>query len=189
MKLSAILAIAICLASAKQAISEPAEPILRILSDIQAQLPPGMVMRLPTQTAVDGVQDALYATVEPIGSGGIRVDLGSAPNCTVRACMRGYFSSTPAEVEHPMDESIQTTAIGTAPITLADGIVGNFITLDGAGRPFSIVRWQQDEQTYVVSVIPDPYPLLEGMTQQQSARQRILDFALSMATETPLTKE
>lgn len=88
-----------------------------------------------------------------------------------------------------MDDSIEATEIGRAPITLADGIVGDFITLEGVRGPFSIVRWQQDEQIYVVSVIPDPSPLLEGMTMQQSARQRILDFAISMATEPPLTKE
>lgn len=192
MKFKAILAITISLIGislGRQASAVPADPLLPILDDIQAQLYPGMVMRLPTQTAVEGVQDALYASVERTDGGEVRIDLGSVPNCVARACMRGYFSSTPTGVEHPREPNVREGELGRAPITLADGVVGHYITLEGVRGPYSIVLWKQDGQTYTVSVAPKYYPDIEGLTSRESARQRILDFAIAMATEPPLTKE
>ena len=200
MKPSAVFAATICLigmTAGHRATATPADPLLPILDDIRAQLPPGMVMRLPTQAAVDGVQDALYASVET-NEGEVRIDFGSAQGCSARgprACMRGYFSSTPAGIEHPRTAYAREFEIGRAPITLADGVVGHYITVEGENTvygvrgPHSIVLWEQDEQTYVVSIAPKYQPPLAGLTPQESARQRILDFAIAMATEPPLVKE
>ena len=146
-------------------------------------------MRLPTQAAVDGVQDALYASVEQTDEGEVRIDLANAPNCTARACMRGYFSATPAGVEHPRAAYAREFEIGRAPITLTEGVVGHYITVEGVRDPHSVVLWQQDGQTYAVSVAPRYYPPLEGRTPEASARQRMLDFAVAMATEPPIEKE
>lgn len=103
--------------------------------------------------------------------------------------MRGYFSSTPAGIEHPIEAVVRELEIGRAPITLADGIVGHYITVEGAPGSYSIVLWEQDEQTYAVSIAPKYQPPLTGLTPQESARQRILDFAIAMATEPPLVRE
>ncbi|MEL7223261.1 MAG: hypothetical protein AAGL17_00010 [Cyanobacteria bacterium J06576_12] len=191
MKLKSLLTTTVCLfgiAVARQAFAVPAEPLQAILDDVKAQLPSGMVMRLPTQAAVEGVQEALYATVERTDEGELRIDLGSYPNCTARACMRGYFSSTPAGVEHPREAYAREFEIGRAPITLTDGVVGHYITVEGV-RQHSYVLWQQDGQTYVVSIAPKYQPTLDGLTPAQSARQRVLYFAISMAMEPPISRE
>lgn len=78
---------------------------------------------------------------------------------------------------------VEQFEIGRAAITLADGVVGNYITVIGVRRPFSIVLWEQDQQTYVVSVPPK----YDGSTD--AARQRILDFAIPMANEAPIVSD
>lgn len=190
-KLKSILAITasfLLITAGQKATAVPADPLLPILDDIQAVLPDGMVMRLPDQDAVDGVQDALYAWVKRTDEGEVRIDLGNVPNCPSRSCMRGYFSATPAGVEHPREVYVRNNEIGRAQITLAEGVVGHYITVRGIRRPHSIVLWKQDGQTYTVSVIPK-YSSINGLTDHQAGRQRMLNFAISMANEPPLTKE
>lgn len=164
-------------------IARPATPFIPILEDIKTELPSGMVMRLPTQSAMDGVQDALYTSVDPYEAGIVRINIHSYPVCTARACQRGYFSTAQSGVEHPMLAYVEQFEIGRAAITLADGVVGNYITVIGVRRPFSIVLWEQDQQTYVVSVPPK----YDGSTD--AARQRILDFAIPMANEAPIVSD
>lgn len=164
------------------AIAIPAAPFTPILTAIQAELPNGMVIRLPTQSAMDGVQDALYTSVDPYEAGIVRINIHSEPTCTQRFCQRGYFSTAKSGIEHPMEAYVKEFEIGRAAITLADGIIGNYITVTDIRHPFSIILWKQDQQTYVVSV-----PTATGDIQE--SRQRLIDFAISMANEPAITSE
>ena len=168
-------------AAERPAVAEPARPFARIINDIRAELPSDMVMRLPTQEALDGVQDPFYALVDSYEAGEVRISINSYPNCTARACMRGYFTATRPGFEPSFQDYIDEFEIGRAPITLTDGIVGNYITVEGVRAPFSVVFWEQDQQFYLVNV-----PTVDI---SEAGRQQTLDFAISMANEPPITSE
>jgi hypothetical protein len=157
-------------------------PIFRpIIREIQNQLPRGMVMRLPTSlelTNIDGERIAIYPILEPDSTEELRISLVTEPNCQARYCQRGYI----AAFQPRLNRSEFVESLGadqnrhTARITLKTGIVGTYVHADTGGASsgsFGVVIWEQDGQTFVVSL-----PLLD--------KQKILDIATSMANEPPV---
>jgi hypothetical protein len=178
----------ICLLTIPQfTIAVPA-PIFRpIIRDIQNQLPRRMIMRMPASLDITGVNGRLriYPILEPnsrncFRSNCFRVSLTSEPDCQARACGLGYI----ATFRPSSDYSDIVQSLGderyrrTSSITLREGIRGTYVYADPRGvssGPFSVVIWNQNGQTFIVSL-----PL------SQQEKQKIINIAISMANDPPI---
>jgi hypothetical protein len=158
-------------------------PIFRpIIREIQNQLTRGMVMRLPASlelTNIDGERVTIYPILEPDSREELRISLVTEPNCQARYCQWGYIATFQPSLNHSnFLESVGTDQYRhTARITLKKGIIGTYVNADTGGVssiPFGVVIWEQDGQTFVVSL-----PLVN--------KQKILDIAISIANELPIT--
>ena len=88
--LSCTVLIVCCLTKAQTANAEPASMFRPIIRDIQAQLPRGWVMRLPS--AVNLSDNPLYAKVVTTSSENFAIFLNSRPDCEARFCQFGIIT-------------------------------------------------------------------------------------------------
>ncbi len=168
-------------------IATPA-PIFRpIIRNVQNQLPRRMIMRLPASLDITGVNGRIriYPILEPnsrscFGRNCFRISLASEPDCQARACGLGYIatfrpSSDYADIVQSLgDERYRVTSS----ISLREGIRGTYVYADPRGvssGPFSAVIWNQNGQTFIVSL---PF--------SQQEKQKIINIAISMANEPPI---
>lgn len=154
-----------------------------VTQNISSQLPKGMSMRLPKSIKITGSEGliGIYTTMTTPRINQIRVDLTSQPNCKAKFCQIGYIGTAIKGYEYPMLRPLSSTRkAGEANITLAEGVVGKYYSLHPQGAssgPYAIVKWEQDGQTYLVSL-----PLFA-----KENRQQILDIATSMANGDSIT--
>lgn len=88
--LSCTVLIVCCLTKAQTANAEPASMFRPIIRDIQAQLPRGWVMRLPS--AVNLSDNPLYAKVVTTSLENFAIFLNSRPDCEARFCQFGIIT-------------------------------------------------------------------------------------------------
>ncbi len=160
--------------------AEPA-PIFRpVVRDIQNQLEPGMVMRLPASLEILGVNGniTLYPILEP-RAGEFRISLVSQPNCQGRFCQVGYIAALLQGNENP-HLNLRSQGI---PITLKPEVRGVYVYVDIRGAssvPYGLVIWEQDSFNFIVSLSYSP-----RLTLEQN-KNKIIDVAASMANEPPI---
>ena len=150
------------------------------LEQIRKSLPPGLVMRLPSQTSESGnrvVSSSKYkvrvspSTSQPELTVSVFSCDEQQPSCLVSRFVVVAKSSMDAQREF---KTYQTAA---TPITLANNIQG-YLLEGSRSKPtseFSSVMWEQDNQFYTVSL---PSPL----------RQQLFNIANSMAKAIPIER-
>lgn len=161
-----------------QTASTQIAPTLRpIVSQIQSQLPRGLVMRLPSEiegVAYDGRKFSIYGIIPPSDDDQFRIQLAATPDCDVRACLVGYISVAPLG-----SRSLPTRSEQKESIDITSTIRGTYIyrTFPGAASsaPINIIVWEQNGFAYVVG---------SGMN-----KQKVLEIARSMATGVTITSQ
>jgi hypothetical protein len=162
------------------AAARPAEIFEPYLPQIQQSLPPGHVMRLPSQvrlgsSVVVDPQELIVRVFPARQPATMTVSLFA---CETGAypCLVGSFSSMRANDPTAQQELSRHQAMATS-ITLKPGIQG-FLREGARQAPasnFSSVMWQQDGMIYTVSFLAHE-------------RQNILNMALSMANDIPIRR-
>lgn len=148
------------------------------LDQIRKNLPPGWVMRLPSQVCdrinLDGKDSSYSVGVSPSTSEpGLTVSLFTCEE-QQPSCLIGSFAVA-AKTSVEAQQAFKNHQTAATPITLTNNIQGYL--LDGAKQKttslFSSVMWEQDDQLYTVRL-----PV--------QSRQNLLNRAYSMAHAIPL---
>ena len=127
------------------------------LAQIRKSLPPGWVMRLPSQFSdrnnLDGNGSKYIVAVSPLTSEpGLTVSLFTCEQ-QLLSCLVATLSVA-AKTSVDAQEEFKTHQAAATPITLANNIQGYFLE-ESQQKPsptFSSVMWEQDDQLYKVRV-------------------------------------
>lgn len=174
LNLGAILTVScqVFLNVAQSAIASPASIFQPTLQDIRAQLPKGMVMRLPAFVPQSGT--TTYAKVAGYfpEQGLFRVDLASEPDCDATACNMGnIFVSRRGNSLGGNDGLPGSHA---KPIALKPGVRGfySYYRSGSAGYRHH-VSWKQDGLFFEIE-------------SRNLSKQQVVNMAISMAKEPPI---
>lgn len=164
--------------NAVKASSRPASIFTPHMEEIQRNLPPGLVMRLPAEIRLGGASDIEESKlfVRVFSSDTPRTYTVSVSTCDrgPLPCLIGSFSVDRKTSASAMLEFQRHQAQGD-PITLNKDVLG-YLLEGPEQRPsyrFSSVMWEQDDMVYRVT-----FPAIE--------RQNILFMAYSMSHQPPL---
>lgn len=175
------LSMALIMGSTLEAAAVPADVFIPHLDKISQELPPNLVMRLPSQIMLSGPADQdfieqLIVKVFPSQSPpGMTIGLFTC-EISPQPCLIGSFSVDRKDSESAQIEQKKHQA-AAAPIKLAEGVRGYFLPGDSL-KPtsrFSSVIWEQNGLVYTVSFF-------------SGERQNILNMAQSMATSPPINR-
>lgn len=150
------------------------------LDRIQSELPPGYVMRLPSQVLLGGPvvlepEELIVKVIPSTVPAGMTVSLFTC-EMGPQPCLVGSFAVDSSTSMNAQRELSRHQAMA-APITLAPGVQGYLLEgpNEAPSSPFSSVMWQQDGMVYRVSFLAHE-------------RQNILNMAHSMAIEAPIRR-
>jgi hypothetical protein len=152
---------------AKTPTDQVASTLRPLVPRIRAELPKGMVMRLPMAiegVAYDGRKFPIYGKILPREDDQFTIQLAATPDCDVRACLVGYMAVAPLG-----SQSLPTNGETTESINITSTIRGKYLyrRFGASSPPASIIVWEQGGFAYVVS---------SGMN-----KQKVLEIAKSMA--------
>ncbi|MEC4868879.1 MAG: hypothetical protein SAJ11_22625, partial [Jaaginema sp. PMC 1078.18] len=152
-----------------------------VVNNAETLIPKGMVMRLPANVNFHGIRGKIQLYAEANSEpGAFRVNLQTEVGCQSRFCQMGYLGTfAEGYANSYLDNLLRTPLIGQAPITLREGVRGQYYHFDPGGAsslPYAVILWEQDNQKYIVSL-----PLILN-----ESRQEIIDIAVSMANESPI---
>lgn len=164
--------------SSNQEISNPAPVFRSILRDVQNQLPPGMIMRLPASIPILGdtvegkfaYQPYIYSDNDYFAL--IFEPSGCRPHGTGVCDVGRLFVTNNLSEGSIFKEALKKGS----PITLRTGVRGFYWTFSTATRNLlRVVIWRQDGMIFGA--------LFPGMSKEE-----IINTAISMANENPVTK-
>ncbi|MCU0547420.1 MAG: hypothetical protein MUE44_35540 [Oscillatoriaceae cyanobacterium Prado104] len=164
------------------ATAEPA-PIFRpLLRDIQAQLPRGMVMRLPVSIPYHSLPPAnsnntLYPYLYS-KNGELGITLYYFPKCRANSCFAGEFIVSKLDDYKSKLETIAKWPCANATsVNIKPGIKGVYtnIRCGGSGDGSQTIFWKQNGLTFSAQ-----------LRAAANIKQELLEIATSMASEPPI---
>jgi hypothetical protein len=165
----------------QSAIAEPA-PIFRpLLRDVQAQLPRGMVMRLPASIPYRSLPASSNNTLYPYfysRNGELGISLYYSPGCRANSCFAGEFSASNSDTRMAELETIAKWPCANAvSVNIKPGIQGVYtnIRCGGSGDGSQTIFWKQNGLTFSAQ-----------LRAADNIKQELLEIATSMANEPPI---
>jgi len=162
--------------------AEPA-PIFRpLIRDIQAQLPRGMVMRLPASIPYRSLPPAdsnntLYPYLSSRG-GELSIQLYYFPECRANSCFAGSFSVSNLDTHRvELEKQAKWPCANAASVNIKPGIKGIYtnIRCGGTGEGSQTIFWKQNGLTFSAQ-----------LRAAANIKQELLEIATSMANEPPI---
>jgi hypothetical protein len=168
--------------SSGRVMAKPASLFNPVIGEIKENLPRGMVMRLPSSIELRGWKNQrvpLHPRLEK-REDGLSISLSAEQNCKAHYCYMG--SASVSRIASSNEKS--RAEVINAPITLRSGIRGTYTAVRFGDGPMGFVNWQQDGLNYSLAL---RIKMIDSQHEEPADRKRIIEAAISMAKETPIT--